>query len=148
MSIDQTRSCFHLIVAGVQTTIADIVGHRTGKEERILEYDAHLATQAGTLDLTDVDVVDGNSSRLYVVETSDEVGDCGFSSPGHPHQGDRLPGFSNQAKVLKHRFTISVCKGDVFESHSTFDRWHFDGIGRVVQCHRFVEKIEYSLPTG
>ena len=52
------RGALDVVVGGVGSAVGDVVAHRVGEQERVLEHDADLAAQRVEGDVADVDAVD------------------------------------------------------------------------------------------
>ena len=80
----------HLLVGRVEPAVADVVHHRVGEQERILQHDADLRAQAGSGHIAHIDAVDRHRAARHIVEARQQIDDRGLARAGRPDDRDRL----------------------------------------------------------
>src|SRR5712691_5655464 len=73
VGIGSLRRLNDLLEARPRLAVADVLGNRPTKQERLLEHDADLVPQVLELDLADVHAVDLDSPLVHVVEAAEQV---------------------------------------------------------------------------
>ena len=88
VEIGRSTSGGDLVVRGVGTSEADVLGNGAREDEGILRDQAHLRTHGTLLDLPDINAVDQQRAFAGIIEASDQIGDRRFARAGGSHQRD------------------------------------------------------------
>ena len=117
VGVGQLRRGDDLFIGGVEAAVTDVVRHRAGKEEGILEHDAEGAAEIGLFDLVDVDAVVADFAVLNIVKAVDQVGNGGFPRPGGADKGHLLTGLGVEGNIVKHRLFRGVAEIHIEHPH-------------------------------
>ncbi len=112
----------HFLVGGLQPPVADVLHHRVGEQEGILQHQPQAAAQIGLAHLADIASIDADAPRLDLVEAGQQVDDGGLARAGRPDQGDRLPGLRFQGHVLDDRHLRVVAEANCSKADIALDR--------------------------
>src|SRR5258708_32106471 len=104
-----------LFIAGARAGIADIVGHRSRKEERDLRHNAQALVILVQVKRANSASIDQKLTTLKFVEARHQAGDAGFTRAGVSHESDRFLRSNLQVEVCQHRLTIIVAEKHLFE---------------------------------
>ena len=143
--MSQTGGCIHLLVGGVQASIADVLLHRLRKEEGLLQHDPQLSPQAVPGHSPDIHPIDADGPLVQVVEAGEEIHQGGLSGAGGSDQGDALAGSGAEVHPLQHRNVRDVGEGNVLEGHVSLNPGHFPGARRVGLIRGRVQDLEDPL---
>ena len=105
MGFGQFSRGFYLFVRGIQTAVADIFPHLSGKQMGVLEYHGQGAAQIRFFDLIDVNTVVADLSVGYIVEAVDKVGDRRLSGTRRAYESDLLTGLGKRDTSLSTVFS-------------------------------------------
>ncbi len=122
VGVGQTGGGKHFFVAGVPAAITDVLHHRGGEQERILQDDAQLLAQRRLLQAADVVAVDGDAAFIHIVEAAEQADDGGFAGTGGAHEGDGLARRGGQADILQHRLARLISEAYMLEDDLAADR--------------------------
>lgn len=117
--VRQPRRLLDLLIRCAQPSISDVVHDVAVEERRLLRYDAHFLPQALELDVSQLLVVDEDSTPGGLVEAEEEAEDCRFAAAGGTDDGDLLAGGDGEGDVLEDGAGGVVAEGDVFEADLT-----------------------------
>ena len=67
--------CHHLVVAGFETTIPDILHHRRGEQVRVLQYDRHCPTKLVPGYRSNIHPVDSDAAAPDIVKPWQQIDD-------------------------------------------------------------------------
>src|SRR5260370_5286933 len=104
-----------LFIAGARAGIADIVGHRSRKEERDLRHNAQALVILVQVKRANSASIDQKLTTLKFVEARHQAGDAGFTRAGVAHESDRFLRSNLQVEVCQHRLTIIVAENHLFK---------------------------------
>ena len=82
MCVGYFRRCDDIFHGRVLYTESDIVEDGVIEQDRLLVHIAHQASEAVDLDVADVSAVDFYRAAGHVVESRDEIDQCGFARAG------------------------------------------------------------------
>ena len=132
-----------LLVGGVQLAVTNVLTHVAGENERVLQHDAHLSTQAVQRDGTYVVPVNRNRAFGDIVKTRQQVDNRGFARSCRADQRDGFARLHMQIDQIQNvAAVLLVAKDDVVEIDATLDRWQCDGVGRISDFRLHVERFE------
>jgi hypothetical protein len=80
---------------------ADVLGHRAGEQERILQHHREVLAQRGQILIAQVHAVQQNLARRHVVEAHHQAGQRGLARARVAHNGHRLSRLNGEAHVLQ-----------------------------------------------
>src|SRR5512139_3396083 len=103
MCADSFSSGYYFFITGIQPPETDILRYRAIEQEWVLKDNAHLFPQAFLCHLAQVMIIDQNPARDRVVETADQLDQCGFPCPGLPYQGYSLTWLNMQVYIFQYR---------------------------------------------
>src|SRR5690606_32070506 len=83
-----------LFERGVGPPVCDVVPDRPLEQPCVLEHHADLAAEIGPTHLRDVHAVEGDATRIEVVETHQQVDQRRLSGAGVADDGHRLSGLN------------------------------------------------------
>ena len=84
------RCLLYLLFGGIEAAVADVLQHRAGEEEGLLEHQSHAPGQRFSGHMTDVVAVDEDAAAGDIVEAGDQGGDGGLAGAGLADKCDRL----------------------------------------------------------
>src|SRR5262249_16491595 len=100
-------------------TQADILLHRAGEQERILEHHAEAAAEFVRIHLPDIYAVNAYGAALHIIEAQKQGEDGGLAGAGVAHNGHRFARFDGEGDVAQHpvrlAWTSLVSAADFFE---------------------------------
>ncbi len=106
-----------LLLAGVETTVQEVLADRAREQHRLLRHQPDRATQVLETQVASVHALDGDPSVLHVEEPRDERRDGRLPRPGSPDQRDVLTGTDLQIDALQHqRESFPVSERHPFEA--------------------------------
>ena len=135
----------HLIVAGVQPAVADVLRHGPAKEGRFLRHQADLATQAVDGHVADIHAIDADGPRGHVPQARDEPGERRLAGPGRSNQGKRLPRRDLQRDVTQDRPIRQICERHGVELDPAGDAGQRPGPGSVYDRGSRIDDLEDPL---
>ena len=106
----------HLLHRRVGIGERDVVAHRAGEEERLLEHDPDVAAEVVEPQVAHVDAVDQHPSAVDVVEPGDEPRDGRLARCGRTDDRDRFAAPQDQVEAVEHRRSVAVAERDVLEA--------------------------------
>ena len=80
----------HLDLTNIQTTIANVILHRTEEQRGILRNQDETGTQLAQIELINRHTVDEDAPALQIEETQQQIEQRRFANPKRPHQCQRL----------------------------------------------------------
>ena len=99
----------------VEPAVADVLGHGSREEQRLLLDEADLVAERAQREPADVDPVDQDTSCLRVVEAHDEADQRRLARAGWADDRDPLPRRDREADALQRLLARVVRKMDVLE---------------------------------
>ena len=88
----------------------------------VLKYNTQGTTEVRFTDLVDVDAIVTDFTILNIVETIDQVGDCGLAGSGGTDKGDLLAGIGKKFYIVKHDLIRVVAEIHAVENNGAFQR--------------------------
>ena len=101
---------------GAGASVGDVVGHRHGEQERLLQHDGHLGAHALQRGLPHVDAVDAHGARPGVEEARHQGDEGGLAGAGRTHDGHRLARAGLHVDVSEHCSPRVVAKGHALDA--------------------------------
>ncbi len=126
----------------------DIVPHRAGKQEVVLQNHAEVPAQAGRAESPHVHAVEKNLPGDRQVELAEEVDDGALARAGVADEGDGLARLGGEADVVQHRAGRHVMETDVAELHPATQLRAVAGVVVVLPVGRGIEHAEDPLGAG
>ena len=105
----------HLLVGGVELADRNVVAHRPGKQEALLEHGGHLGVQRCLCDRAEVDTSGRDPTALGIVEAQQELQHCALPGPAGPDERNPLARQHLQVHVLEHGLLGNIAEADVLE---------------------------------
>lgn len=113
-----TRRGFDLCLRCVGPAIGDVVAHAPTEQERLLQHDANLATQAVQCHIAHVVTVNTHAATGDVVEARQRVDERALASAGGAKDRNRLPRLDRKADVAEDvRLSPRIAKGHLVVDH-------------------------------
>jgi hypothetical protein len=107
----------HGVHVGFGIRERDVLAHRVGEQERVLEHDADRLAQVGEAHVAHVDAVERDPPGIDVVEAGHEAGDGRLPAARRAHQRDGLAAAQDEIQPVEHRRAhVAVAEGDVLEA--------------------------------
>ena len=107
---------------GTNEAVSDIVLDGSGEEDRFLGDETDLATKPLDVKLPDIDAIQSNDTRQWVIEPLNQGDDGGLSRPRSANQGNCGSSFDGERKIFDDRDIGArwVAELDILESDTTF----------------------------
>ena len=115
VDVGGARRRLDLLVVGVETSVADVVGDGAAEEDGLLRHQRDLAAQRTQPVARRVDAVDEDAAALVLVQPRDEVRGGGLAGAGGADEGDELAGSGLEAHAAEHGPARLVGEVDVLE---------------------------------
>ena len=109
------RRLAHLLVARVESAVANIVQHVRVEERRVLRDDPNGAPERRELQIAHVLAVDEDPARRGLVEAEEEAEDGRLAAARGPDERDFLPRRDREGDVAEDRSVGVVPEADVLE---------------------------------
>lgn len=116
-----------LLVGGVGIADPQVLRDRAVEQQRLLEHDADLATQAGEGDVADIGAVDGDVAGLRIVDAMQDRQRRRFAGTGAADQRYGVAGLGGERQILDCGLAAVITEGDVLERHIAAD---------MIECDR------------
>ena len=146
MRMRGTRRCDDLCAGCIRFAVGDVVCDGTEEEERLLQYQADVATVLRDRYRTYVDAIDHDRTSGNVVEATNQVNQCALAGTAVTHQTDHFTGVDGQVETTYHR-TITVTETDIVDGDFAL---HFIQMHRI-RCFRHagdvIQDVENTLGT-
>src|SRR5690606_34246854 len=107
----------------------DIVGHRVGKQEDILQYGSNGAPQVVELVLADVYPIQQDSPLVYFVKATEDIDGGRLAGSGGPYQRQRFAGLYVKVDVFEYPLVVVVGEPHLVEYDIAVDGGGFQGAG-------------------
>src|SRR5258708_5864193 len=117
MHADQLCRGYHPLHRDICIPQGDIVDHRSGEEEYILQYHADAPAQGVEFKVFDPDIIDTNFALLYMVKPVQQADDRGLAATRMADDGDRLAGVYGEGDILQDIAVVVISKKDLVELH-------------------------------
>lgn len=120
---------FQLGPGGMGISPAQVVRHRTGKQQVFLEHHSHVFPEGFQVVPAHVHPAHLDGTLGHVIEPGNQLDQGGFAAAGASHDSHHFPAPDGQSNVLEHRFpgTPFILKRDPLEIHRAVP----DGFHRV-----------------
>jgi len=102
--------------------MGDIVLDGGGEKDGFLRHETDLATKPLDVKLLDIDAIQSNDTRQWIVEPLDQGDDSGLAGSGSTDQGNSGSCFDSQRKVFDDRDggARRIAELDILEGDATF----------------------------
>ena len=107
VGLRQLTDSLDFLVAGVLITPADIFIDTSCKQDIFLKHHGHLVTQCFQVVFSYVDTADFHTSSGHVIQTRDQLHQCGFGASGTADDTDDLTALNMQIDIFKDRLPPS-----------------------------------------
>ena len=94
-----------------------VVGDGVVEEDAVLRHEAYLCPEAVDVQVADRDSVNKYVALCAVVETGEEVDECGLAGSGRTYYGNGLPARDGEVDVAEHIDGVGVGSGAVGEGY-------------------------------
>ena len=142
------RRRFDVGVAGARAPVADVVPHRLGEQEALLEGDADLAAQRVQGDVPHVMAVDEHGALLRVIEPRHQRCRGRLATSARADDSDARPGRDVQVEAAQDRGARPVGEADAGEGDLAAQLWQLDRAGCVGNGRAQVDELEDALDAG
>ena len=120
---DAARQVLDLLPGDLGPSVANVVDHAAGKEERNLGDDPQLPAIRCQIQRADVLAVDPELAALELIEAADQLDQGRFAGAGVPNQGQALAGRDVQLEVLENWLPGVIAKVEVIEGDLAAQTW-------------------------
>ena len=93
----------------------DVLRHRSGKQERLLQHDAHAAAQFALLHIPHVHAADGDGSLAGIVEPREQQRNGALAAARFAEHAERRAALDGEAHVAEHLLLL-IGKADMFKA--------------------------------
>ena len=100
----------HFCIRSIRLTISNIIPYCSGKQMRILQNDAQRLSQIILLDQLDINAIIRDRPLLYIIESVDQIGNCGFSCTCSTDKCHLLTTLSIQLDVIQNLLILMIAK--------------------------------------
>ena len=73
MGVNVSSYFFHLLQGNIIISQTNIVNNISGKKEHILQDDPEIFSQVCLVEVTNIDVVDGDGALINIIKAAEEV---------------------------------------------------------------------------
>ena len=146
--VRRARGFLDLLRRRVEATVAQVVGDRSGEQDRILQHDRDLLAQRADAVLADVDAVDRQAAAGRVVEPRNQTDERRLAGAGQADQRNHLARLGGERDVVQHARAVRVRELDLLDADLTGDRVRFDRIGIVDRLGNEGEHRAHALRAG
>ena len=91
----------HVLVLNTLGAQANVAADRSGKQERILQYDAEAAAQVGEIHFPDIDAVDAYRAFLHIIETQQQRNESRLAGTGVADDGHGFSGLDGEGHIAQ-----------------------------------------------
>ena len=125
--------------------VGDIVPHGIVEKDGLLGDDAHQGSQGIDVDPPQIDPVYSDFSFRGIVESYQQIHQCGLAGSRRTYQGRHFPGCDRETDSRQYLLVAVVAERHVVERHLLFKRLLLDGIRRILDLGLGVEHLIDSL---
>ena len=141
--------CFHhFFIRGIQSSVTDILFHRSGEQMRILKDHGDVFPKDGPLDLADIHSVYGDAVFLHIVKAVEQVRHRGLPGTGGTYKGNLLAGMGIEADVFENLLLRRISEADIVQDYVSFHGRHRVRIFSIRFFRLRIHQIEHTLGSG
>ena len=132
-------------ISSIQITITDVIHDRAGENEAVLHHNTHLLTQGGESYLGDIRTINGNCTGVNIVESADQIYNCGFTGACRSYNSIGITGLGSKVHIVQNLYTVFIAEAYILEAHFPLDWRHWNCIRGILDIDRFINCLKDSL---
>lgn len=113
-----------LLEGDISAAVGNVVAHRVVEEDGFLCDHADLLAEGAERDVADVDAINEDGAGGDVVETGDEVDQCGFSAAAGADDSDEFTGTDGQIQIFDDGWGVRLVREvHMLKANFVLKRW-------------------------
>src|SRR5450830_2048744 len=136
-----------LLLRSVVTPVGNILTDRAVEEPGILQDHTKHGAQTAPAHLPGLDAVERDGAALDVIETHEQIDECGLACSGRPDDGDGIALLDVKIHVPDQGFSRPVAESDMIELDRAARLGDDDGVRGIWLLLGLVKNTKYTLGT-